>query len=134
MQRSRQKMVIVIDEYGGTSGLVTLHDLIAEIIGDAGETPEAETEGIKTLDEDTFLVPAQMNLEAVNEELGLDLPLAENYNTLGGFLLDLWQKIPSEGEKLQYENLDFTITVADSNRLYQIRIHRGETMSVSGEQ
>lgn len=124
MQRSRQKMVIVIDEYGGTSGLVTLHDLIAEIIGDAGEVPETEAEGIKTLDQDTFLVPAQMNLEEVNEELELDLPLAENYNTLGGFLLDRWQKIPTEGEKLQYENLNFTVTVADSNRLYQIRIHR----------
>lgn len=135
MQRSRQKMVIVIDEYGGTSGLVTLHDLIAEIIGDGGETPTTHTEGIEILDPDTFLVPAQMNLEEVNEELDLDLPLAENYNTLGGFLLDLWQKIPTEGETLPYENLHFTITVADSNRLYQIQIHRedNEPLSVSSE-
>ncbi len=136
MQRSRQKMVIVIDEYGGTSGLVTLHDLIAEIIGDGGETLKTHTEGIEILDEDTFLVPAQMNLEEVNEELELDLPLAENYNTLGGFLLDLWQKIPTQGETMTYENLHFTVTAADSNRLYQIQIRReaSESLSVTNEE
>ncbi len=124
MQRSQQKMVIVIDEFGGTSGLITLHDLIAEIVGDAGNDPETGIEAIQRLDENTFLVSAQINLEEVNEQLELTLPLAENYNTLGGFLLEQWQKIPEQGEKLQYEELVFTVTVADSNRLYQILIHR----------
>ena len=124
MQRSHQKMVIVIDEFGGTSGLITLHDLVAEIVGDAGSDPETGIEAIQELDENTFLVSAQMNLEEVNEQLELDLPLADNYNTLGGFLLEQWQKIPHQGEKLEYENLGFTVTVADSNRLYQILIHR----------
>lgn len=124
MQRSHQKMVIVIDEFGGTSGLITLHDLVAEIVGDAGSDPETGIEAIQKLDENTFLVSAQMNLEEVNEQLELDLPLADNYNTLGGFLLEQWQKIPHQGEKLEYENLGFTVTVADSNRLYQILIHR----------
>ncbi|MDJ0570247.1 MAG: hemolysin family protein [Pleurocapsa sp. MO_192.B19] len=124
MQRSHQKMVIVIDEFGGTSGLITLHDLVAEIVGDAGNDPETGIEAIQQLDENTFLVSAQMNLEEVNEQLKLDLPLADNYNTLGGFLLEQWQKIPCQGEKLQYENLGFTVTVAQDNRLYQILIHR----------
>ncbi|HEY9770368.1 MAG TPA: hemolysin family protein [Coleofasciculaceae cyanobacterium] len=124
MQRSQQKMVIVIDEFGGTSGLITLHDLIAEIVGDAGNDPETGIEAIQRLDENTFLVSAQINLEEVNEQLELTLPLAENYNTLGGFLLEQWQKIPEQGEKLQYKELVFTVTVADSNRLYQILIHR----------
>ena len=124
MQRSMQKMVIVIDEFGGTSGLITLHDLIAEIVGDAGNDPDSGIEAIQQLDEHTFLVSAQINLEEVNEQLELTLPLADNYNTLGGFLLEQWQKIPDQGEKLQYENLGFTVTVADSNRLYQILIHR----------
>lgn len=124
MQRSHQKMVIVIDEFGGTSGLITLHDLVAEIVGDAGSDPETGIEAIQELDENTFLVSAQMNLEEVNEQLELDLPLADNYNTLGGFLLEQWQKIPHQGEKLEYENLGFTVTIADSNRLYQILIHR----------
>ena len=124
MQRSHQKMVIVIDEFGGTSGLITLQDLVAEIVGDAGNEPATGIEAIQQLDENTFLVSAQMNLEEVNEQLELDLPLADNYNTLGGFLLEQWQKIPRQGEKLQYEDLGFTVTVANSHRLYQILIHR----------
>ena len=124
MQRWQQKMVIVLDEFGGTSGLITLHDLIAEIVGDVGGDPETGFEAIQKLDENTFLVSAQINLEEVNEQLELALPLADNYNTLGGFLLEQWQKIPHQGEKLQYEDLNFTVAVADSNRLYQITIER----------
>ncbi|MEL6441928.1 MAG: hemolysin family protein [Cyanobacteria bacterium J06621_8] len=124
MQRSRQKMAIVIDEFGGTSGLITLDDLITEIVGDASDDPELRVEAIQRLDENTFLVSAQMNLEEVNEQLELALPIADNYNTLGGFLLEQWQKIPCQGEKLQYGDLDFTVTLADSNRLHQILINR----------
>lgn len=124
MQRSQQKMAIVIDEFGGTSGLITLHDLIAEIVGDAGHDPETGIEAVQQLDENTFLVSAQINIEEVNEQLELNLPIADNYNTLGGFLLEQWQKIPLQGEKLQYGNLSFTVTLADSNRLYQILIQR----------
>ena len=124
MQRWQQKMVIVLDEFGGTSGLITLHDLIAEIVGDVGSDPQTGFEAIQKLDENTFLVSAQINLEEVNEQLELTLPLADNYNTLGGFLLEQWQKIPHQGEKLQYEDLNFTVAVADSNRLYQITIER----------
>ena len=122
MQRSHQKMVVVLDEFGGTSGLITLHDLIAEIVGDADLESGVAT--VQTLDENTFRVSAQMNLEEVNEQLNLALPLADEYNTLGGFLLEQWQKIPQQGEKLEYEDLVFTVAVADSNRLYQILIHR----------
>ena len=123
MQQSHQKMVIVIDEFGGTSGLITLHDLVAEIVGNGSNDPESGIEAIQKIDEHNFLVSAQMNLEEVNEQLKLDLPVADNYNTLGGFLLEQWQKIPQQGEKLEYGSLGFTITVADSNRLYQVLIH-----------
>jgi CBS domain containing-hemolysin-like protein len=124
MQRSQQKMLVVIDEFGGTAGLITLHDLIAEIVGDGGSDPETGIEAVQKIDENTFLVSAQINLEEINEQLELTLPLADEYNTLGGFLLEQWQKIPHQGEKLEYENLAFTVTLADSNRLYQILITR----------
>ena len=128
MQRSHHKMAVVIDEFGGTSGLITLHDLVAEIVGDASNAPETRIEPIQKLDDNTFLVSAQMNLEEVNEQLELNLPLTDNYNTLGGFLLEQWQKIPEQGEKLEYESLSFTITAADSNRLYQILISQQRLM------
>jgi CBS domain containing-hemolysin-like protein len=130
MQRSHQRMTIILDEFGGTLGLVTLHDVIAEIIGDSeDDSPTAEIDTMQQLDENTFLVPAQMNLEEVNEKLELDLPLADDYYTLGGFLLDRWQKIPVRGEQLTYGDLDFTVTAAEDNRLYQILIRRSPSIA-----
>lgn len=127
MQRSRLKMVMLVDEFGGTSGLVTLQDLIAEIIGDPREreTDEDNDESeVHTIDEHTFLVKAQMNLEDLNEFLALEFPLTDEYQTLGGFILYHWQKIPAQGETLKYENLNLTIEEASGPRLHWIRIHR----------
>lgn len=127
MQRSHLQMVVVVDEFGGTSGLVTLQDLVAEIIGSDREGANAETVALQTIDEQTYLVQAQMNLEEVNELLSLDLPLADEYQTLGGFLIHQWQKIPAQGETLLYENLEFTVTSAQGPRLTLIRIHQHES-------
>ena len=128
MRRSRLEMVMIVDEFGGTAGLVTLKDLIDEIIGDESEvagTPAGEEEvALQMLDEQTFLVQAQINIEEVNELLDLELPITDEYQTIGGFLLYQFQKIPTEGETLSYDNLDFTVASADGPRLYQIRIHR----------
>jgi len=120
-------MAIVIDEFGGTSGLITLQDLITEIIGDEGEPQNATVKSIKKLDEKTFLVSAQMSLEDINESLELDLPLAEDYHTLSGFLLDQWQKIPTQGETISYRNLDFTVIFAEENKLDQIKIKKRDS-------
>ena len=124
MQRSQLKMVMVVDEYGSTSGLITLEDVIGEIIGDVLPTEADESLNLQMLDEQTFLVQAQMNLEELNDVLDLDLPLTEEYQTLGGFLLYQWQKIPAPGETLQYGDLEFTVVSAEGRRLSQIRIHR----------
>lgn len=127
MQRSQLKMVMVVDEFGGTSGLVTLQDLIAEIIGDDPEGFSAEEIALEMLDDQTFLVEAQINLEELNELLDLDLPVIDEYQTLGGFLIYQLQKIPVQGETLHYDHLDFTVVSADGPRLYQIQIHRHDS-------
>jgi len=130
MRRSRLEMVMVVDEFGGTAGLVTLKDLIDEIIGDeselGGNVSGEEEIALQMLDEQTFLVQAQMNLEEVNELLDLELPITDEYQTIGGFLLYQFQKIPTQGETLAYENLEFTVVSADGPRLSQIRIYRHE--------
>jgi len=126
MQRSHLAMVIVVDEFGGTAGLVTLKDLIAEIIGQEPEPESPEELTVQNLDQHTFIVQAQMDLAEVNELLDLDLPLTDEYQTLGGFLLYQFQKIPVQGEALHYNNLDFTIVSAEGPRLNQIRIERRE--------
>jgi CBS domain containing-hemolysin-like protein len=119
-------MVMVVDEFGGTTGLVTLKDLIAEIIGDHPEPENSQELAVQILDEHTFLVQAQMDLEEVNKLLDLHLPLIDEYQTLGGFLLYQYQRLPLQGEILHYDNLELTVVSAEGPRLDQIRIHRHE--------
>ncbi|EKQ67700.1 CBS domain-containing protein [Leptolyngbyaceae cyanobacterium JSC-12] len=127
MQRSHQPMVMVVDEFGGTAGLVTIEDVVAEILGDTIEPDSTEEPPIQILDPQTFLVQAQINLEELNETLNLGLPLTDAYQTLGGFVLFHLQRIPEAGEILHYNGYEFTVTSTEGPRLNQIRIHRLET-------
>lgn len=129
MQRSHLPMVMVVDEFGGTAGLVTINDLIAEIIGDTNEPENPEELIIQNLDEQTYLVQAQINLEELNDLLDFNLPLTDEYQTLAGFLLYEAQKIPQVGESLIYENLEFTVMSAQGPRLHQIRVRRLDSIS-----
>lgn len=122
MQKRNLSMVIVVDEFGGTAGLVTLKDLTAEIIGEAPELASADEPAIRALDEKTFLVQAQTDLEEVNERLSLNLPLVDEYQTLAGFVLYQLQRIPAQGEVFYYENLELTVSEAEGPRLKQIQI------------
>ncbi|NEO83568.1 MAG: HlyC/CorC family transporter [Spirulina sp. SIO3F2] len=123
MQRSHQEMIMVVDEFGGTAGLVTLDDLIAEILGEEFQPDDPSTE-IQVLNDQTFVVPAQLDLEEVNEKLDLAFPLTEEYQTLSGFLLYHLQRVPQAGEMLVYGNLRLTVTQVDGPRLEQVRIER----------
>lgn len=126
MQRSQQEMVIVVDEFGGTAGLLTIKDIVAEIIGDTEEPTNTEELAVQMLDDQTYLVQAQLHIEEVNELLNLELPLLDEYQTLGGFLIYNLQKIPDEGETLNYHNLELTVASAEGPRLHQIRVRRIE--------
>jgi CBS domain containing-hemolysin-like protein len=129
MQRSQQSMVMVVDEFGGTAGLVTLEDIVAEIVGEFNEPSSSATPDIQDIDEHTFLIQAQVNLETVNESLGLDLPLTDEYQTLGGFVIYHLQKIPTQGETMVYDDLEITIDSTDGPRIECIRLHRLEQTS-----
>jgi CBS domain containing-hemolysin-like protein len=133
MQRSGQPMAIVVDEFGGTAGLVTLQDLAAEIMGDTHEGEDLEEPDVEVIDDQNFRVQAQTDLEEVNELLDLNLPLSEDYQTLGGFLIYQMQKIPAVGEKLQYETYEMTVEAAEGPRLQKILIHRLESSLSSDE-
>ncbi|MEH2350505.1 MAG: hemolysin family protein [Nostoc sp.] len=130
MQQEKPAMVMVVNEFGGTVGLVTIKDVIAEIIGDASVPESSDDLLIKMLDEQKFLVQAQINLEDLNEVLHLNLPLTREYQTLGGFLLYQLQKIPAIGEIFFYENLEFTVVSIVGPRLHQIQLRRLEELGV----
>lgn len=121
MQRSAREMVIAMDEYGGTAGLVTLRDLTAEIIGDIENTsPDVQ---IIQKDSHTVIFPAQTDLEDVNERLSVALPTRDDYLTLGGFVIFEMQKIPQVNERLTYQDLELTVTAAEGPKLNKIQIH-----------
>jgi CBS domain containing-hemolysin-like protein len=126
MQQEKPAMVMVVNEFGSTMGLITIKDVIAEIIGDPSEPENSDDLLIQMLDEQKFLVQAQINLEDLNEVLHLDLPLTREYQTLGGFLLYELQKIPDIGETFYYQNLEFTVVSVVGPRLHQIQLRRLE--------
>ncbi|BAQ66530.1 hemolysin family protein [Geminocystis sp. NIES-3709] len=122
MQQSRLKMVIIVDEYGGTSGLVTMQDLINEILGGDENQLDDDNSHITVIDEQNFLIPAQINLEELNDLLDFNLPLIDDYQTLGGFLVYHWQKIPKPYEVFNFDSYQFTVTDMDGPRINQIKI------------
>jgi CBS domain containing-hemolysin-like protein len=98
MQRTGQELVMVVDEFGGTAGLLTLRDLTTEIIGEVHQANGATEDVVEKLDEISYRIKAQADLYVVNELLGLELPYSDDYQTLGGFLIDRMQRIPQKGD------------------------------------
>ena len=127
IQQEKPAMVMVVDEFGGTVGLVTIKDVIAQIIGNIGEPVITDELLIQILEDHTFLIQAQINLEDLNDVLHLNLPLKKEYQTLGGFLLYQLQKIPALGEIFYYQNIEFTIVSVIGPRLHQIQLRQIES-------
>ena len=124
LQRCGQPMVMVVDDFGGTAGLITMQDIIAEIVGESLESEGTEELAVQMVDERTFIVQAQMDLEEVNELLDLKLPVIDEYQTLGGFLIYQMQKIPQIGEGFGFDGLHLEVVATDGPRLHQIQVQR----------
>ena len=122
MQRTGQKLVIVVDEFGGTAGLVTLTDLTSEIIGEVYEPENDEELLVQLLEDQSYLIKAHTHLEEVNELLEVKLPESDDYQTLGGFLIYQLQKIPREGDTLIYEGREWVVISTDGPRLKDILV------------
>ncbi|MCH4285581.1 MULTISPECIES: hemolysin family protein [Bacillota] len=124
MQKKRQHLAILVDEYGGFSGIATIEDLVEEIMGDIeDEYDEIEEPQLKKLDEHTYLIDGFMNVDDLNEELSLDLE-SEDHDTISGFLLDLLGKILEDGSKtsVDYKNLHFDILEVEDKHIEKIRL------------
>lgn len=120
-RQSHTQMAIVIDEYGGTSGLVTLEDLLEEIVGEiADEHDEQPFEYMKEK-EGTTIVAGKFPIEKLEELFGIQIP-AEDFETISGLIFSLVGKIPVVGEIIRYKNLSLEIVEADKRRIHRIRI------------
>lgn len=129
LQSTKNHMAILIDEYGGFSGIVTIEDLIEEIVGNIfDEYDEVSSEDIRKIDTETYSVNGLASIDEVNETLHLKLP-SDNYDTIGGFVVDLLGSIPKENEQhvVKYENLTFTIEKVDEKRIEKLKIFIGDS-------
>ena len=121
MQRGRVQMAIVVDEYGGVVGIVTVEDLLEEIVGEIEDEYDEEPPPLRRLADGSYIIDARMEVDRLNEELGIQLPEGE-YETLGGFLLAILQKIPDAGEEAQYGGMRFLITESDTRSILKVRM------------
>lgn len=109
MRDKNYRMTVVVDEYGGTAGIVSLSRLVEEIVGPVGDELAAVEKEYEVINEYTFQIDGSMRIEEANEEMGLELPEGE-YETVAGFVLDLLGHIPKQGEQLRYKGLKLVIT------------------------
>ena len=125
MTESRTQFAVVVDEYGGTAGIVTLEDLIESIVGNIRDEYDEEEEEINRIDDTTFTVDGTIDIDEVDELVGVDIPEGD-YDTLAGFVISILGYLPGEDAELpietQYENLRFTILSMDERRIDKIKI------------
>ena len=124
-QEKKTHLAIVVDEYGGTSGMVTIEDVLEEIVGEIEDEWDREEKLVEQLPNGTYRVAAKIDLDDLNEELNIQLP-AENSDTLGGFIYELAGRVPSQGESVDYQNLRFLIDRVHRQRIVRVRIQPHE--------
>lgn len=118
----RFHMAIVVDEFGAVSGLVTIEDILEQIVGDIeDEFDEEEIEPIRQLSRHTYAVSALTDIEKFNEVFATNFE-DEEVDTVGGLVMQAFERLPQRGEQIQLEGIDFKVTSADSRRLIQLRV------------
>jgi CBS domain containing-hemolysin-like protein len=122
--RSGQPLLVVVDEHGGTEGLVTVADLTSEIVGD-DEDPLEAAQDLQPLVEGGWSAAADLEIFELTRQLALQLPEAEGHHTLAGFLLERFQHIPAPGETLRWKGARFTVLSMDGPRIERVRILPG---------
>jgi putative hemolysin len=134
MQRDKFSLAIVVDEYGGTAGLVTMEDLLEEIVGEIrDEHDEDEAEPIHIVSDDEAVVDAGTNIEDVNEKLGTAIP-TEDFETIGGYTVGLFGRLPKEGEEIEADHRTrLRVDRTRGRRILSVRIFLSEDGGAEGE-
>ncbi|MSU02692.1 HlyC/CorC family transporter [Tissierella sp. DSM 105185] len=121
MRLKRIPVAIILDEYGGTAGMVTTEDLVEEIVGEIKDEYDEEHEEIEVIREDEYLVDGSTKLDLLNEMIGTSIE-SEDFDSIGGFIIGILDRFPEEYETIEYENIKFIIENVDKNRIEKVRI------------
>jgi CBS domain containing-hemolysin-like protein len=132
LKQRKYHMAIVIDEYGGTSGLVTLEDLIEEIVGEIHDEHDVKKENITDLQDGYVLIDGRVEIEEIEDHLHIKFPEG-NFETLGGYILNTIKKIPVTGEIIHVDNLEIIIESADERSIKKVKLKKtDESRAMNG--
>ena len=120
--KQRRSMAVVVDEFGGTSGVITMEDIVEEIFGEIEDEYDVEELVDNQLNDTTFQFSAKTEIDFINEKYKLALPESEDYETLGGFIINLHESIPEKNEVILFKNYSFTIDEVSENKIELITI------------
>lgn len=131
LKTSSVTMAVVLDEYGASSGIITMEDLIEEIVGEIRDEYDGEeVDYIKKINDNTYDIDASVKLDDINDAIGTSLK-SDDYDSLAGFVIELLDKLPEEGEEAIYENIYFKVTKVAKNRIERITVTINETETVT---
>ena len=125
LKRRRVHLAVVVDEYGGTAGVVTMEDILEEIVGEIEDEYDQEPQRIQEQDDGSLVVDARLEIEELNQHLEMELPdsLPEgSFETVGGFITTILGRVPQKGEQVEYGPLRMVVTAADDRRVIQVHV------------
>ncbi len=128
MKKRRTHMAIVLDEYGGTAGIVTIEDLVEEIVGEISDEYDMHTQEIETIREGEYNVDGSTRIEELNELIGTRIE-SEHYDSIGGFVIELMGRLPKQGESVEHMGTKFIIESMERNRIRKIRVLMTEAVN-----
>ena len=122
LMQEKKSMAVVVDEFGGTSGIVTLEDLVEEIFGEIEDEHDTRSYVARKVAEDEYVLSGRMEIDALNEMFGLDLPESDDYVTIAGFILHFYQKFPKLNETVQIDKYSFKIVKVTATKIELVRM------------
>ena len=123
LQKEKTHLAIIVDEYGGVAGIITIEDLLEEIVGEIEDEYDLKKEKIISLENKSFLIDADTNIDEVNKKIGTHFPeKTEAFESIGGFIIYFLGRIPQKGETIEYQNLKINITEADEKHIEKIKL------------
>lgn len=123
MQKRGERLAIVTDEYGGTEGLITMQDILEEIVGEIKDENKIEKKDFTKLPDGSFSVLGSMGIDDFNETFNVDIPVSDNYNTVAGFVSDISGKILNRGEEAEFENIRFELVKKIRQKMVQFKVY-----------
>ncbi|MFP4687273.1 MAG: transporter associated domain-containing protein, partial [bacterium] len=120
-RRNQVHIAIVVDEYGGTSGIITMEDLIEQIVGEIHDEYDERRDWIRPLEEGAFIIDARIDLDDLEDYLNVELP-TESYDSLGGMLIEEMGRIPRVGDELTHKDFIFEVVSADVKRVKEVKL------------